>query len=281
MHKTEPAKLPPRSTGAAKCPVDHDAQQAMLKARSQSGAKCPVKHDTSDGLNPLNSIPVDLATAKQPGQVMDLSTERTPSSIPRARDAEGQDEGEVWDYPSPQQFYNALVRKGWETPEESMEVVTEIHNFLNEAAWEEVMQWERRFPGSVSPSFLIHTAYVQRRVVPIEKSSRQTARALSQGEMVPFLGTDLAFTVQVSLPPSTGRPDLMFSGEKPFDKHEWILSRPATGVTARYIIDYYSAGTDAEGSPVFSLDVRPALDSLEAINQRVQVAFEEWMKGGQ
>lgn len=149
MHKADVPK--PSRSGAAKCPVDHDAQQAMLKAKS-SAAKCPVPHDTKDDLNPLNSIPKNLSIAKQPGQVMDLSTERTASSIPRARDAEGQDEGDVWDYPSPQQFYNALVRKGWETPEESMEVVTEIHNFLNEAAWEEVMKWERRVPGWVVPS---------------------------------------------------------------------------------------------------------------------------------
>jgi hypothetical protein len=55
----------------------------------------------------------------------------------------------VWEYPSPQQFYNALVRKGWETPEESIEMVVAIHNFLNERAWEEVMKWEKRKPGWV------------------------------------------------------------------------------------------------------------------------------------
>ncbi len=44
----------------------------------------------------------------------------------------------------PQQFYNALVRKGWETPEEHVETMVEIHNFLNEEAWEEVLKWEKR-----------------------------------------------------------------------------------------------------------------------------------------
>jgi cytochrome c heme-lyase len=100
-------------------------------------------------LNPLNSIPLGLsATDRAPGQVLDLPTDRTASTIPRPKtDDPETDASGVWDYPSPQQFYNALVRKGWETPEESIETVVAIHNWLNEAAWEEVMRWERRKPG--------------------------------------------------------------------------------------------------------------------------------------
>jgi len=40
-----------------------------------------------------------------------------------------------------------LVRKGWETPEDSVEMMVDIHNFLNEEAWQEVMKWERKLPG--------------------------------------------------------------------------------------------------------------------------------------
>jgi cytochrome c heme-lyase len=47
------------------------------------------------------------------------------------------------------------------------------------------------------------------------------------------------------------------------------------------VIDYYSAPPDDHGNPVFSLDVRPALDSFEAATQRVKVGFEEWMNGEQ
>jgi len=67
--------------------------------------------------------------------VADLPTDRTLSSIPR-------DAGGNWEYPSPQQFFNALVRKGWETPENEIETMVQIHNFLNEKAWEEVHKWE-------------------------------------------------------------------------------------------------------------------------------------------
>jgi hypothetical protein len=79
----------------------------------------------------------DLPQQRQSNQAIDLPLERTESSIPRDRSSK-------WDYPSPQQFYNALVRKGWETPEEHVETMVEIHNFLNEEAWEEVKKWEKR-----------------------------------------------------------------------------------------------------------------------------------------
>jgi len=70
-----------------------------------------------------------------------LPVERSLSSIPRPVDAGRR---ERWEYPSPQQFYNALVRKGWETPVEHVETMVEIHNFLNERAWGEVLRWEKR-----------------------------------------------------------------------------------------------------------------------------------------
>lgn len=41
-------------------------------------------------------------------------------------------------YPSEQQYYNAIMRKGWKgiTPNEIPEVVR-IHNFVNERGWAE------------------------------------------------------------------------------------------------------------------------------------------------
>lgn len=66
-------------------------------------------------------------------QSTDLPTERTGFSIPR--DAAGN-----WDYPSPQQFCNALVREGLPTPEDEIETMAQIHNFLNERAWDGVQK---------------------------------------------------------------------------------------------------------------------------------------------
>ena len=107
------------------CPVQHDV--------SANQARCPVDHAT---LNPHNYMP-SLSQSPSPNQSSQLPTQRTESSIPR-------DPNERWEYPSPQQFYNALVRKGWETPEEHVETMVDIHNFLNEQAWQEVLKWEKR-----------------------------------------------------------------------------------------------------------------------------------------
>ncbi len=113
--------VPTKASPPAGCPMHEETAKA---------AQCPVDHSA------LNQMPV-LSQTPAPHQTVSLPIERTVSSIPR-------DGAERWEYPSPQQFYNALVRKGWETPEEHVETMVEIHNFLNEQAWEEVLRWERR-----------------------------------------------------------------------------------------------------------------------------------------
>lgn len=88
-----------------------------------------------------------------PNQHIALPSDREASTIPRPASPDGSGGG-VWEYPSPQQFYNALVRKGWETPEEHIETMVQIHNFLNERAWDEVVKWEKRVDSCVFPRFL-------------------------------------------------------------------------------------------------------------------------------
>lgn len=119
------------------CPIQHDAP-----AKS-TPAQCPIDH--GQNLSPLNQMPT-LPQAPSPDQSMALPLTRTESSIPR-------DPSAKWEYPSPQQFYNALVRKGWQTPEEHVETMVEIHNFLNEEAWQEVLKWEKRSSRYVSAVF--------------------------------------------------------------------------------------------------------------------------------
>jgi cytochrome c heme-lyase len=116
------------SSSAASCPVDHSSSSRSSSAPTQ----CPVQQPET--IDPRNHLPI-LTQERAPSQSLELPTERTASSIPR--DAAGK-----WEYPSPQQFYNALVRKGWETPENEVETMVQIHNFLNEKAWEEVQKWE-------------------------------------------------------------------------------------------------------------------------------------------
>jgi cytochrome c heme-lyase len=65
------------------------------------------------------------------------------------------------------------------------------------------------------------------------------------------------------------------SDEPPFDRHDWIVRRSSTGEEVRYVIDYYGAPPLPDGSPVFSLDVRPALDSFSSISMRIRAATRE------
>ncbi|KDN40088.1 hypothetical protein K437DRAFT_258768 [Tilletiaria anomala UBC 951] len=148
------------------CPVPHDQRDAYMASQGQN-------KKIAEQLNPLNNMPELAQSAMSSKQHSLLSTERTLSSIPRsvvspspgaspydaptppgacpvAHDVKGKGKEEAvhgqvshWEYPSPQQFYNALVRKGWETPEEHVDMMVLIHNFLNERAWQEVIEWER------------------------------------------------------------------------------------------------------------------------------------------
>ncbi|KZP01422.1 cytochrome c heme lyase [Calocera viscosa TUFC12733] len=234
------------SSPPAQCPVPH----APSASASTSAAQCPVAHDK---LNPLNQMPT-LAQSPAPNQRTPLPLERTVSSIPRPPSPEPDAPGR-WEYPSPQQFYNALVRKGWETPEESVESMVEIHNFLNEAAWGEVLKWEARNPTA----------------------------ELDKIELSRFMGKpgQLSPKARVHLLAAYFFPS-RFSAEPPFDRHDWVVRRPWSGEEVRYVIDYYSAPPEPDGSPVFSLDVRPALDSVGSIKERIVVAAEgawrDWKK---
>ncbi|KAJ3548521.1 hypothetical protein NM688_g5291 [Phlebia brevispora] len=219
------------STSAAKCPIEHAPTAAPALAQ------CPVGHDGVE-INPHNQMPL-LSQSPVLNQSTHLPTDRTVSSIPR-------DEAARWEYPSPQQFHNALVRKGWETPEEHVETMVQIHNFLNEAAWQEILRWEKKENPAEDP---LLTRFKGR---PGELSPK--ARFwLFAGWLLPS----------------------RFNSEPPFDRHDWIVKRKNSGEEVRYVIDYYSAPPEPDGSPVFSLDVRPALDSFGSIKQRVSAATEE------
>ncbi|KAF9081149.1 holocytochrome c synthase, partial [Mortierella sp. AD031] len=188
---------------------------------------------TGSPLNPDNNIPA-LPQSPFPDQEIPLPTDRVISSIPRAKT----DDDSKWEYPSPQQFYNALRRKGWETPENAIETMVDIHNWMNEEAWAEVMKWEKEHAGTCCDPKLLR---FQGR--PQELSPK--ARFLS-----------------------------FFGAPKPFDRHDWVIDR--CGKEVRYVIDYYGGEDDVENDvPVFHLDVRPALDSVGSAMDRLKFGVRE------
>lgn len=142
MGQGQSTSIPHQSPAApATLPSGHPPVAAGTDGKPP--AACPMHQNKppSDELNPANNMPT-LAQSRVPGQTMELPLERTESSIPRSPSPDGSEVPPKWEYPSPQQFYNALARKGWETPEEHVETMVEIHNFLNEMAWKEVCKWE-------------------------------------------------------------------------------------------------------------------------------------------
>lgn len=139
-HQARAAAEKAKAAQAAQCPIDHASLPpeaiAAHKARAEKKAECPIDHGAMKGtmgalgaavgapnaLNPVNHIPEGLsATDRAPGQVTDLSTERTMSTIPRPatkEDSYGGGDEKVWAYPSPQQFYvSSETGRAWVEPE--------------------------------------------------------------------------------------------------------------------------------------------------------------------
>ncbi|KAJ2488815.1 holocytochrome c synthase [Coemansia sp. RSA 2050] len=166
------------------------------------------------------------------GQTVPLSTEREFSTIPRSNT----DDDAVWEYPSPQQFYNALARKNMAAPEEYVDVMVDIHNFLNEGAWKQVLKWEARHKNEC--------------LVP--RLARLQGRP-----------RDLSPMARISS---------WMHGVRPFDRHDWYVDR--CGKQVRYVIDYYE-GVPEGDSPVFNLVVRPAIDDFGSLADRAKQLWDD------
>jgi len=141
MHKRTAEALNPSSCGRpsnsstsspppSSCPVPH----------GDRGTDAKQERSTLSKLNPLNYMFHSISQAPAPNQTYALPTTRDESTIPK-----GSGDGN-WEYPSPQQMYNAMLRKGYtDTDITAVESMVAVHNFLNEGAWAEIIEWERRF----------------------------------------------------------------------------------------------------------------------------------------
>lgn len=70
---------------------------------------------------------------------VELSKERIVSSIPRTDDHQDR-----WVYPSPRQFYEAIIRKGKTAQKEDADILVNIHNMVNEQTWQTICEWEHK-----------------------------------------------------------------------------------------------------------------------------------------
>lgn len=219
-----------------RCPVDHSA--------TSGASRCPVgkRGFFTEKLNPDNNMPA-LSSARLMGQTVDLPTDRTVSSIPKGQD----DEQGNWVYPSPQQMLNAMARKSATLegiPQDAVESMVAVHNHLNEGVWNEVQSWEQKYTDQTHKSARL-LKFTGR---PNDMSPR--------ARMLQVLG---------KIYPSK------FGFSPPFDRHDWTVLRATPDGNWKpvlYTIDFYEI-PDESGIPVFSVDVRPAANSLENIKDRI------------
>lgn len=228
MHKSE---APPQ-TFPSECPMHQ-------KSTPSPPSGCPMHEGGAkeEEIDPRNMMPPPNQRPS-PDQPFPLSTDRVVSNIPKA------DSDENWVYPSPQMFWNAMLRKGWRWKEgdintQDMDNIISIHNANNEQAWKEVLKWEA-----------LH------------------ARECSEPRLKRFGGKAKEFSPRAKI-----RNWLGYS--LPFDRHDWIVDR--CGKEVRYIIDYYDIGdVDKKTYEFTALDVRPAFDSFSAVMDRSKVAMMRW-----
>ncbi|OTB09658.1 hypothetical protein M426DRAFT_50840 [Hypoxylon sp. CI-4A] len=257
------------------CPVPHESRGYAKEPRKEY-KKESDSQSTFSKLNPLNYMFRDLSQAPAPNQSQVLPTSREPSTIPRG-DGDGN-----WEYPSPQQMYNALLRKGYtDTDVTAVESMVSVHNFLNEGAWAEIMDWEKRFSGGLYKGWRMcshgeHNFDTMVKKYGYEKEVENLSPSLVRFQGRPKDMTPKAAMIQVMgwLYPGA------FGTEPPFDRHDWYVSRETNGQRkeVRYVIDYYSGPPEPTGEPVFFLDVRPAITPSGAAERAVRWGCDVWWK---
>ncbi|RMZ81067.1 hypothetical protein DV738_g2353, partial [Chaetothyriales sp. CBS 135597] len=218
-----------------------------------------------------------------------LPLTREESSIPRP------DTGSNWEYPSPQQMYNAMLRKGYtDTDITAVESMVAVHNFLNEGAWAEIKEWESIFSPGLAHAWSIcrrgeqgiaqerarqEFARERRRIMGLDgdgsnssSSKKSAVGETAEPKLVRFQGLPQTPSPKARVMSTLGAllPNY-FSADPPFDRHDWYVERTLADGSkkqVRYVIDYYSGGEEAGGEQVFFLDIRPALDTPTAAAER-------------
>ncbi|CAL4148812.1 unnamed protein product, partial [Meganyctiphanes norvegica] len=249
--------IAPGSVIPSECPMHEKSQkQETMKKSIVIPTECPMHADNQGPahqagvsygqefsgafveINPDN-MEAYPNQKQAPGQPFPLPTERQVSTIPKAGK-----ENENWVYPSPQMFWNAMLRKGWRWKDDDlsnndMDNIIKIHNVNNELAWQEVLKWESLHKDECD-----------------------------QPKLKRFGGKATDFSPRA-------RFRHMLGYELPFDRHDWIVDR--NGKEVRYVIDYYDGGdVDPQNYKFALLDVRPAMDSFDNIWDRMVVAWWRW-----
>lgn len=267
MHKSADAS-PPTAVSKPKTPSPETACPYTPADVSQPTANTPSKYSK---YNPLNYMFSDLSQSPAENQKVALPTGREPSTIPK-----GSGDGN-WEYPSPQQMYNALLRKGYtDTDATAVESMVSVHNFLNEGAWAEIVEWEQRFGKGLGKGW-----EACRKGEQGWDELPETEKDQAQPKLIRFMGRPKEMTPKAAMIQVMGKiyPSA-FGTEPPFDRHDWFVERQYNGQKKeiRYVIDYYSGQDDPNGQPVFYLDVRPAVTPTAAVERMMRWGGDVWYR---
>ena len=207
-------------------------------------------------LDSTNNMPSHANQQPSPGQKGKLDQQRVKSTIPK-----GGTDNDTWQYPSPQMFWNALVRKNKVdgASEADIEAVVAVHNNMNETTWKQIMIWES-----------LRSQHYKRGEEP---------------KLLRFLGRPDDLSPRAYIKSLFGHP-------KPFDRHDWFVD--SGGQQVRYIIDYYhdesnvehdarpTSMHDTKSMKSIIVEVRPAVDSFQAVVDRLFIMpFKRFQKNPQ
>lgn len=182
-------------------------------------------------------------------------------------------------------MYNAMLRKGYtDTPEDAVESMVAVHNFLNEGAWAEIVEWERRFGKGLSHGWRECSKGEEGSQSGAMLGTTWTDRETPAPRLVRFMGRPGDMTPKAQFLQAMGWAwPTKFGGEAPFDRHDWFVRRLGPGgeeKEVRYVIDYYSGPPEPTGEPVFYLDVRPAVDTPSAaVARMMRWGGDVWWRG--
>ena len=249
--QTPPLSCPVKFGGGGNSPHTTQSQSTTTSSTSNVGEDKkyvnPNQYNVySQKIDPTNQMPSTANQLPAENQQVPLSTQRVTSNIPK-----GGTEDSSWVYPSPQMFWNALVRKNKTegASENDMETVIAVHNNMNETTWKQVLSWEALHPPP-----------------------QGAAAAGCEPKLLRFLG-------RPDDPSPRARLKALFGHPLPFDRHDWVVDRG--GREVRYVIDYYHDESKArdDNRPThlhdtasiksIIVDVRPALDSLQSFIDRL------------
>lgn len=143
------------SASTSGCPVQHDkSPKESCPVKNLSPKTTPGNDDETSGYN-ARANDLVFGQQRQKDQSVMLSTERSISTIPKGEYTPHHqpEQTEKWVYPSEQQYFNAMKRKGWNPQEADVPVILAIHNAVNEKGWTQIKQWEA-LRGCMNPKLV-------------------------------------------------------------------------------------------------------------------------------